>query len=334
MRYIHRQTGLFLLLALAIFSACNKELDLDDETKLLLDKQEKLEQLDSLFALAFRDPVKAETDYYNFVMEELVTADQNFLVNSDVQARNTFTDLAIRLNKHFKELADTFQSTSLFDLYKARFENILLNQSLHGEIPHLLKKGEQLKLFNDKMAEIDAFFSSRIAAFKSNSPADNAITDKNWALSTSAFSFDPFKIYAINFDFVLKTDRTMELNNFFFSPHIPRPGTLAGEQYEGNGFNVNGGSLLSAKEYAVYNNKICFYFYLKNDYDVLNQTGKLERYWYYEYQYEVVNGQLLLTKPRIGFYMYPAIRYAGYDDPAFQELYLPALQNGYTLSAK
>ncbi|MGO1669575.1 MAG: hypothetical protein ACTHYC_01955 [Sphingobacterium sp.] len=75
-----KKTNIYLLTILTftmvILSSCKKELDLDEDILVLIDKQEKLQQLDALYDLAFEDPLKAEEDYYHYLNTELLTEDE------------------------------------------------------------------------------------------------------------------------------------------------------------------------------------------------------------------------------------------------------------------
>lgn len=318
---------LLAAIAAGILSSCTRELDLDENTRLLIDKQAKLEKLDELFDLAFEDPVRAETEYYQFVKNELVTESQNFLANQDVQWRNAMTDLAIRLNKNFEDVSGSLSTTSLFDLYKAKFQNEILNKSLIGDIPQQLRRGERFDRFKNKVEEISIYIDDKIDQFKASSPVDNSITDKRWQLLNHyAIDYTTFKIFIINFDFVLKADKNIDMNNFFLLPYIPKPGGMLADQDEGTLIEEN---LLSPLNYAVYGNKIFFYFHFKNTVNPLATgaaQGKLERHWYYEYEYKLEEEKLILEKPRMGYYMYPVLYGAESGQPLFDNVYMDGLK--------
>lgn len=311
---------IFILGLVGIFNpSCTKELDLDDDTQLKIEKQGKLEKLDLLFDLAFNDPEKAEVDFENFLQTELITESQNFLSDHDVNNKYTLTKLAIQLNvEHSKALA-SLDKKSLFNIYKKMYEVDLSNRTLWGSIPEQLKQGEQLKKFETKMTEIEDSYKKVVAEFKEKSQVDAAITEIDWWGGIFAYKPDFSKFYSGSFSFKLNKDKSWDYDSFFFIPAIPKIGALAGAQEEKE-FNPE--LLLSPLQYEVYGDRIFFHFHIKNNYDYESQSGKLERVWNYEYKYELKDGTLVLSEPRILNYMFPALISIGYDDPVFKTNYL------------
>ncbi|MEA4917398.1 hypothetical protein [Proteiniphilum sp.] len=323
---------LFTALAVTIFSSCTKELDLDEETLLLLEKQEKLERLDELFYLAFKEPVRAETEYNQFVRDELITETQNFLLNNEVNNSYTFTKLAIQLNLDHHKIAGGYNQTTLFEIYKTMYEVDLSNRTLWGSIPEQVKSGEQLELFEKKMKEIKAFHQDQIALFMAQNKTDESLTNKTWVGMGFAYKPDFSAFYSINFNFVLHDDKSWDYEDFFFMPAIPKTGALAGAQEEKD---LDKDDLLSPLKYAVYDDRIFFHFHIRNNYNYEDQSGKLERVWNYEYKYELREGQLLLTEPRILNYMFPVLHSIDHDGEDYKKNYLEAFigfDQGFTLS--
>ena len=318
---------LLILFTASIFTSCKDTLDLDDETIIKIEKQEKLKQLDELYDLCFTDPFTAEEKYNHFVKNELITAEQNFLVDLEISNRNSMTSLAIRLNTNTLKVQDDLPTNSLFELYKTMFENKMLNQSLLGEIPQQLKKGERLERFRSKINEANNFLLGKINDFKKNSQSDNSLMNKNWQKQDLIIDFVSFRFYNIDFNFTLKSDKSIDISSFYFLPHIPKNGSLLGPMDEVGFFKEEiEPNIISPYEYTVYGNKICFYFHFKNNYDHLQKSGKLEREWCYEYEYKVEGNQLTLSNPRVLFFMMPVMRETGYDDPIFQERYPDGLK--------
>lgn len=321
-----------ILLCVGLLSSCNQELDLDDETQLLLEKQETLKKLDALYDLAFEDPVKAENDFNLFVNNELITETMNLLINSEINNSYSFTKLAIQLNRDHQEIVKQYSTTSLFKAYKMMFETDLSVRTLLGSIPEQLKQGAKLEKFKAKIAEIKAFHQDKIDSFQNNTTIDESIINKTWNYMGTAYKNDFSIIHPITFNFLLKQDKSWDFESFFFMPAIPRTGALATPQDEQN-FDKE--TLISPKTYYVYNNHIYFYFHIRNNYNYESQTGKPERHWCYEYKYEVKDGTLQLSEPRILYYMFPTIINAEFDTPIYKENYLDqytGFENGYTLS--
>lgn len=324
--------GLLLMgFTISAFSSCKKELDLDEETLVKIEKQEKMVKLDELFELAFTDPAQAEDRYNCFVLEELITENRNFLTDKDLSEKNVLVGLAIDLNKNYADAtAKSYQS--LFDLYKGKFAGDALNKTLLTDIPARFQKEEFRNLFTKRIEELNAFFDKQIEATWKNSSIDQAIVDKNWKFQNFVFSPDFSMIYFVNFDFTLKNDRSIDMNGFFFLPHIPHNlgEALVAVTDEKEFFDFKSQVsplLLSPLEYAIKGNKISFFFHLKNDYDVVETTGKLERYWYYEYEYEMDGNTLTLKNPRLLFYMPPLyIKEMQYDQTVFEEKYFDGIK--------
>lgn len=311
---------IFILALVGIFNpSCTKELDLDDETLLKVDKQGKLEKLNQLFDLAFEDPQKAEIDFESFLQTELITETQNFLSDLDVNNQYTLTKLAIQLNVDHAKKMRSIDQTSLFNIYQNMYEVDLSNRTLWGSIPEQLKQGEQLKKFEAKMEEIKTSYKQVIAEFKEKSQVDVAITEINWWGGIFAYKPDFSKFYSGSFSFKLNKDNSLNYESFFFIPAIPKIGALAGAQEEKD-FDPK--LLLSPLEYEVYGDRIFFHFHIKNNYDYESQSGKLERVWNYEYKYEIKDGTLVLSEPRILNYMFPVLISISHDDPVFKTNYL------------
>lgn len=320
-----------ILLMLGVNFSCTKALDLDEETLLELEKQEILEELDKLYDLSFTDIAKAEEDYNTYLKDVLLSEDENFLADNSILLRRNFTDLAIRLNQNITEAQSTISGTDLYQIYSQKFQADLVNLTLLGEIPQLLKTGEKLDAFEDKIAASNQFFDDKIEELKSSSTVDEAIVDKNWNFADMVFQMveTDFYIHTISFDFTLKSDKSMEVNSFFYMPYIPNNGsysTAVEKEYDGD-------LVLNPLTYDIYDNKLFFHFHLKNNRDLIYQTGFRERHWYFEYEYEVVEDQLVLSKPKMGFYMYPELKLLTHDDSGFQEIY-PQTMQAFKLSIK
>lgn len=321
---------LMILILVGNFS-CTKEVELDEETLLELKKQEILVELDRLYHLSFTDIAMAEEDYNTYMKEVLLSEDENFLADNSVLLRRNFTDLAIRLNQNVTKAQSNISGTDLYQIYSQKFQTDLVNQTLLGEIPQLLKSGEKLDKFKTKIASSEQFFDSKIEEFKSSSTVDEAIVDKNWDFTGFAFQIvgTDFFIHNILFDFTLKSDKSMEVNSFFYMPYVPTNGSYTSAEEK----VYDGDLVLNTLTYDIYDNKIFFHFHLKNNRDLIYQTGLRERHWYFEYEYEVVDDQLVLSKPKMGFYMYPELKLLAHDDAVFQEIY-PLTMQEFKLSIK
>ena len=209
---------IFTLLVVALFSSCTKELDLDDETLIAIEKQDKLKQLDALFDLAFENPAKAETDYNIFFTEELLRDGQNFIVDNDVRMRATFTDLAIRLNTNFEKIKARNSQSSLFDIYYAKYQSIIFNRSLLGEIPQQIRKGDKLAIFEAKADEVSDFFDDKIKNIEDNAQPDQDLLGKQWKAMKFAIKPDYSAYYILNYDFKFLADGGLDVNFFSIYP--------------------------------------------------------------------------------------------------------------------
>lgn len=330
MRTISTYLLLLAAISAATFSSCTKELDLDDETKIAIAKQEKMQQLDELFELAFTDPAKAETDYYQFYTIELLTETQNFVVDNDVRMRSTFADLAIRLNTTFEKVKAIPVPESLFDIYKAKFENTLFNKSLLGEIPQQLRRGEKLAKFEDKVAELGAFFDERISAFKAAQTVDENLLNKSWNAQSFMISPDMTKFFIIKYNFTLKDKGNADITDFYLYPLVTSRGLIRDESVEYTADLAP--SLLGPVSYAVYGNKILFYFHLEgspNPGDL-----KFNREWCQEFDYQLNGDQLILSNPHMMLYMHPLLWVSGYGEPDYETNYHEYLRAPLSLTAQ
>lgn len=320
-----------ILLFTETILSCNKKLDLDEGTLLQIEKQEKLKQLNDLFELAFTNPAQAETTYNSFVLGSLITADQNFLTDKDISERNILVGLAIDLNKNFHQ-AKLGSYGGLFELYKGKFSGEALGKTLMTNIPARYQNEEYRKLFKQRIDSLAAFFEHKIDSIQNNSSTATSIVDKNWKLTNLAYSLEMGMFYYVNFDFTLKKDRSIDANSFFFLPFIPHNlyEALVAVRDEKDYYDFKTGVaplLLSPLQYTITGNKISFFFHLKNDYDYVEATGKLERYWFYEYEYEIEGNTLTLKNPRLLFYMPPLyLSEMQYTQKVFEEKYFDGIK--------
>ncbi|MBD1431370.1 hypothetical protein H8B06_00910 [Sphingobacterium sp. DN00404] len=336
-----KKTTIYLLLLTAFavntFTSCKDTLDLDETTLLLLDKQERLDKLDELFDLSFEQPLEAESNYRQFVQYELLTETQNFLDDSDVQWRNARTDLVVRMNANFAR-ASADMPTTLFDLYKAKFETNVLNRTLLGQSPQQLRFDERFELFKARVTEIDAFFDEKIATLKQTLTVNESIINKNWLLrnkTVGGTTENPWTTFIVNFDFTLQADNGMDIQKFFFFPYIPVPNGSFYTQQDENQYSTQGfatADLLSPAEYRVYGNKIFFYFHLRNTLDPNQEgVGKVEREWVFEYEYAVRSNSLTLSKPRMILSIYPHLLKAEPGDDIYTRFYADGIKE-FTLN--
>lgn len=330
MQHIKLYVLLLAAFAVGIPGSCTQELDLDEETLLLLEKQDKLEKLDELYDLAFIDPSKAQEDYNLFYTNELLTETQNFLVDNDVRMRSTFTDLAIRLNIDFEKTKVASLPESLFELYQVKFENVMFNRSLLGEIPQQLRRGDKLTKFEAKVEEVTAFFDTKISEKKNESPVDQNLIGKQWKVSKWATTPE-WKTYIINFDFTLKSGGSMDIDEFYFFPLYDQEADYTGsiiienESTNSTTYKVDIASiLLSPEEYAAYDDKLFFYFHLEADPN--SDNFKFNREWCFEYEYKVEGNTLTLSTPRVMRFMHPFLYIGGYGRPYYERLYPEVLR--------
>jgi|GEM_PF-1677354 len=332
MKRIDTYLLLIAVVAVATFGSCTKELDLDEDTRLLLDKKQRLEKLDELFDRSFDEAAEAENDYRKFVEYELLTETQNYLDDPDVKWRNARTDLAIRMNANFARVSATLP-TVLFDLYKLKFQTNILNRTLLGQAPQQLRNDERFARFKKEVTDIDAFFDEKINALKQDLKVNEAIINKNWKLENKfvmGTPDNPFAFFIINFDFTMKADNGMDIEKFFFFPYIPKPNASFMPQQDEliySYLKFPPEDLLAPAEYRVYGSKIFFYFHLRNNVDPFNDgVGKLEREWIFEYEYTLNGNGLSLTQPRMMLSMFPHLLSAEPGDDIYSKYYADGLK--------
>lgn len=317
--------GIFLFVGL--LSSCSTELDLDEDTKIAIEKQEILKKLDALYDLSFETPMKAEEDYNTFFAEELLRDGQNFIVDNDVRMRATFTDLAIRLNVHFDEIKSQKFSDSLFDIYNLKFESIMFNRSLLGEIPQQIRKGDKLATFEAKVDEIAAFFDEKIKEIESSAQPDQSLQGKQWKVTKFAIKPDYSAFYIMNYDFKFLANGSLDINEFFLYPVLNiRMGNQPVKAEESSNFaNDIAGTQLSPAKYMIHNNKLLFYFHLEGNPN--SAELKFDREWVYEFDYKVENNSLTISKPRAMRFMHPFFYLGGYGTETYEELYFEDLRS-------
>lgn len=323
-KYIH----LFLFAALAVttFSSCTKELDLDEETKIALEKQEKLKQLDAIFELAFTDPVKAETDYNHYFTEELIRDGQNFVVDNDIRMRATFTDLAVRLNINFEKIKTEGLSASLFDTYKAKFESTIFNRSLLGEIPQQIRTGDKLAKFESRVNEVAAFYDTHIDNIKSASGVNQSLLDTQWNLMKYAVKPDFSAFIMLYYDFKFVADGTLDINYFTMYPLWDRQGSQSITAEESTNYPEEiAPKLLSTPQFVTYDNKILFYFHLESNPNAAEL--KFNREWIYEFDYTLDGDSLTLLNPRAMRFMHPFLYVGGYGRDSYEDYYFEDLRS-------
>lgn len=330
---IRNKTALYLglFLFVALLSCCSQGLDLDDETLLKIEKQDKMTELDALFDLAFEDPARAQKDFDLFVREQLITENLNFLSDYDVNNKYIATELAIKLNLNDQSVKENLNTNNLFDIYLAKYQSETLNKTLRANIPQQLRQGERYEKFNAKLNEMDSFLNNSIRAFREQSLPDPRVAG-HWSMMGAAYNNDFSKIYPITFDLTLGADKSLDFESFFFLPAIPY---VQGNPTPKEEKDVTTDMLLSPLKYDVYDGHICFFFHLANDYNQQTKEGKLERVWIYEYEYELMGENLLLKNPRLIHYMFPSMIYIAHDSDLFQSNYLDNITgfgNGFTLT--
>ncbi len=325
------------MLFVSVFYSCTKELELDESTQLLLEKQEKLNKLDQLFDLSFENAMEAEEKYRDFVQDGLLTETLNYLDDADVSWRNSRTNLAIRMNANFQRVLANLPN-SLFDMYKAKFETNVLNRTLLGQSPQQLKNDERFENFEAKVTEIDTFFDERISELKAKQNTNETLLNKNWKLQNKIVggtTENPHSVFVVNFDFTLLEDNQIDISRFFFFPFIPKPNVSFYTQQDEEKYSILAfisSDLLTPAEYVMYNNKICFYLHLKSSIAPFEDNGKPERKWVFEYEYKINDGQLVLSNPRMVLNMYPHLLGAEPGDDIYETLYNERLKE-FTLTA-
>lgn len=313
---------LILLAAVMVssFCSCTKKLDLDEDTVILIEKQDKLASLEKLFDLSFEDPEKAKADYNQFVSEELFTADRNFLTDEDIRISNNYTSAVINLNAGFNSIEQEISKKTLFELYDTKFTSSINNQDLFGDIPLQLKTGDRYNRFKEKVAYINTYFDKKIEEQIANTVVDKSITGKKWLLSKFYYDWGSGQFYNINFDITLNDDKSTNVNSFFFIPFTRYIGI---NETSITDLKPN---LLSAVRYAVYNNKICFYFHLKDNVDQVRNTGHIARNWVFEFSYHVDGNNLIFSEPRKRLYLAPIYYKDNFNDENFKDFYAEDLQ--------
>lgn len=324
---------IFSIFTFTVFSSCSKELDLDEETQIAIEKQEILKKLDLLFDLAFEDPSKAEEDYNTLFTEELLRDGQNFIVDNDIRMRTTFTDLAIRLNIHFDEIKSQKLPESLFDIYYSKFESILLNRSLLGEIPQQIRKGDKLATFEAKVDEVSNFFDEKIKEIESNAQPNQNLLGKQWKATKWAIKPDYSAFYIMDYNFSFLADGGLEINNFYLYPLFNiRMGNQPIKAEESSNFPDDiANTQLSPAKFMLYNNKILFYFHLEANPNAADI--KFNREWIYEFDYKLENNSLTFSNPRVMRFMHPFLYVGGYGTETYEELYFEDLRS-VTLTAE
>ncbi|HMR18239.1 MAG TPA: hypothetical protein PKA53_02970 [Sphingobacterium sp.] len=325
---------LLLLTAFTVstFTSCKDTLDLDDDTLIALEKQEKIKQLDALFELAFTDPVKAETNYNRYFTEELIRDGQNFVTDNDVRMRATFTDLAVRLNINFEQIKASGLSNSLFDVYKAKFQSIMFNRSLLGEIPQQIRKGEKLAKFESKVAEITAYFDNHILETKNKAGVNQNLLGKQWNLMKLAIKPDFSAFLALYYDFKFSADGTLDINYFSMYPLWDIQGSQPITAEESMNYPEEiAPKLLSTPQFITYDGKILFYFHLESNPNAAEL--KFNREWIYEFNYTLDDNALTLSNPRVMRFMHPFLYVAGYGLDSYEDYYFEDLRS-FTLTAE
>lgn len=332
MKKIKITTLLLAAFAVVILSSCTQELDLDEETLLLLEKQDKLEKLDELFELAFTDPSKASDDYDRYFAEELLRDGQNFLVDNDIRMRATFTDLAIRLNSNFDDIKAGEIPTSLFKLYEAKFRSIMFNRSLLGEIPQQIRKGDKLSKFESRVDEVTAFYETRINNIKNSEGIDQNLLGKQWKAMQFAVKPDYSAFLVLYYDFNFVADGTLDIEQFTLYPLWDRQGSMTYTAEESANYPEDiAGKLLSEPAYVAYDNKILFYFHLESNPNAADL--KFNREWLYEFDYVLDGNTLTLSNPRVMRFMHPLLYIGGYGLDSYEEYYFEDLRS-FTLTAE
>jgi len=325
----HKQSVLLLLaiLAAGAFGSCKKELDLDEETRLAVEKQQMLQQLDDLFYRAFDAPLEAEEEYDRYFKDELLRDGHNFLTDNDIRMRATFADLAIRLNVQFEGVKDGVSTESLFDIYRAAFENALFNRSLMGEIPQQLRRGDKLDRFEARAAEYKAFFDGKIRDFRAAHAPDPAAIGKQWR--GERWIVSPSAFVQASFDFNLKPDGTADIDKFFPIPVRYMKGILQIKETTEILDNIKS-ALLMPMEHTFYNGKLFVKLGLEQSHDPSAPKG--DREYCYEFDYGVEDGELTLSNPHVMLYMHPFLYVTGYGEDDYEENYYEDLRKPITLS--
>lgn len=332
MKKIHTYLLILTALTITTFSSCTKELALDEDTKIALEKQEKLKQLDALFELAFTDPAKAETDYNRYFTEELIRDGQNFVVDNDIRMRATFTDLAVRLNINFEKIKAGGLSGSLFDTYKEKFQSIMFNRSLLGEIPQQIRDGEKLAKFESKVAAVTAYFDDHILEIKNKAGVNQNLPGKQWKAMKFAIKPDYTAFYVLYYDFQFLANGTLNIEQFSLYPLWDVRGIQPVKVEESANYPEEiAPRLLSIPQFVTYGDKILFYFHLESNPNAADL--KFNREWIYEFDYTLDGNSLTLSNPRAIRFMHPFLYFGGYGFNSYEDYYFEDLRS-FTLTAE
>ncbi len=323
---------LFTTITVIAFTSCKDTLDLDEETLLLLEKQEKIEKLDELFELAFTDATKAGDEYDSYFTEELLRDGQNFLIDNDVRMQATFTDLAIRLNSNFDEIKNGEIPTSLFKLYEAKSKSIIFNRSLLGEIPQQIRKGDKLAKFQSRVNEVTAFYEAHINTIKNAAGVDQRLPGKQWKAMKWAIKPDFSAFFILYYDFQFLADGTLDIEQFFLYPLLGRHDFQTLNYQESANYPEEiAPKLLSEPAFVTYDNKILFYFHLESNPNASDL--KFNREWIYEFDYVFEGDAVTLSNPRVMRFMHPFLYTMGYGHASYEEYYFEDLRS-FTLTAE
>ncbi|MVZ62957.1 hypothetical protein [Sphingobacterium humi] len=331
MRKINSYLLILSTLSILNIVGCSTKLQLDDDVRIQLAKQEKIKKLNELFELAFVDAPQAAQAYDQYVKEALFTPNQNFMVDNDIRMHATFTDLAIRLQQNFERVKSTVSSTSLFDIYKEKYENNLFNRSLLGEIPQQLRKGEKLLKFESRAASFAAFFDDKVASFrKAHSPVSEAL-GKEWAAEQVVYTPDFSYAAVVKYDFQFEAQGQLAINEFFPIPVFTMKGLSKVE--EPTEFKEKLKALLREPvSYTFYGDKLLCWMSLAQD--PTPGVNKFNREYCYEFTYSLKEGSLVLSNPHIMLYMHPLLYITGYGEPDYELNYFESLREPFYLMAK
>lgn len=281
------------------FSSCTKEQELDEETTLLLEKENKLEMLDKIFYLSFEDADKASEELNSFVQEKLITKDKNYLTDNDVLERKKMTSLMIAVNQNFNIVSKkSFSSNSLFAVYESKVLNEIFNKGQYSGIPPQLKETELGKRFLERINKINSLYQNVIQKIVSRAQNDKNIIGKRWTANIDIpesvkFNWKYFLKIKDNlvYDFILEDDNTINAKDFFLTP-VPKGDTY---MYAGNFKDLE----IAKTSYYIYDNKLFMIFPIKNNYDPVTRKGSIQQNWFYEFDYEIKNNNLIIRNPKI-----------------------------------
>lgn len=317
---------------MSVFSSCTKELDLDEDTKIAIEKQEKIKHLDEIFELAFTNVTKASEDYDSYFTEELLRDGQNFLVDNEVRMQATFADLAIRLNGNFDVIKATGIPASLFNLYEEKFKSTMFNRSLLGEIPQQIRNGEKLAKFESRVNEVTAYFENAIKNKKDKAEINQSFLGKQWKAMKFAIKPDYSAFVILYYDFKFLADSTLDIKQFSLYPLWDRQGSQPITAQESANYPEEiAPRLLSTPQFVTYDNKILFYFHLESNPNAADI--KFNREWVYEFDYVLDGNSLTLSNPRVMRFMHPVLYVGGYGLDSYDEYYFEDLRS-FTLTAE